>query len=176
MITTSSKETAVTTSPRIGDQVAGDSHFEKTGRSLITAGLFSRLVARIDTEHPELSAGMADRIVDQALAFLGACATATSPIGPSDLVDIGWHTFILHTVEYRQFCEEIAGRFIDHVPEDQPNDVKPVPPSLPVTLAGAVAAIRAAGYHVDADLWHGAGADCNSKCNQCHAGCHDSPR
>ncbi|GLY96543.1 hypothetical protein [Actinoplanes sp. NBRC 103695] len=147
----------------------------KTGRSLIHTDLFDRLTARISTEHPELGADMPARIVDQALVFLGACAVATRPIGPSELVDIGWHTFVLYTVEYRQFCDEIAGRFIEHVPDDD-RPAKPVPPSMPVTLADTVAAIRTAGYRVDPQLWHGDGADCNSKCNQCHAGCHDSPR
>jgi len=38
------------------------------------------------------------------------------------------------------------------------------------TLKGTVAAIRAAGYELDGELW-GLAADCT----QCHAGCTDSP-
>jgi hypothetical protein len=159
--------TAPTTAPRLID-----------GRTLLSAPLADRLVARITAEHPELPADMPARILDQALAFLGTCATATEPIGPSDLVDIGWHTFILYTDEYAAFCDQIAGRFIHHVPDDgTPGDEWPTAPQADrVTLATTVAAMRQAGYRIDAELWSmTAAADCSSKCTQCHAGCTNSP-
>jgi hypothetical protein len=37
--------------------------------------------------------------------------------GPIDKL---WHTFIIHTREYQDFCNKAAGRFIHHVP-DSPN-------------------------------------------------------
>ncbi|WP_233513412.1 hypothetical protein [Micromonospora craterilacus] len=70
-----------------------------TGRALVSDELFAQLTARIARNHPELAAELPGRIMDQALAFLAACATATEPLGPSDLVDIGWHAFLLHTRE-----------------------------------------------------------------------------
>ncbi|MGK5677604.1 glycine-rich domain-containing protein [Actinoplanes sp. URMC 104] len=147
----------------------------RTGRSLIPEALFDRLTARIAAEHPDLDAAMPTRIVDQALAFLGTVATATRPLGPSDLVDIGWHTFILYTEEYAEFCQRIAGRFIHHVPDDQ-EPSGGTPPTIPAsTLADTVDAIAAAGFAVDEELWPCAAGNCNSKCSQCHAGCHDSP-
>ncbi|WP_233513411.1 hypothetical protein [Micromonospora craterilacus] len=45
------------------------------------------------------------------------------------------------------------------------------PEPLGVPISRAVAAITAAGFTVDQELWAGTTADCN----QCHAGCHDSP-
>jgi hypothetical protein len=148
------------------------------GRALLPLTLFNRMVARIGADHPELPDGMPARIMDQALAFLGTCATATEPIGPSDAVDIGWHTFILYTREYAEFCSTVAGRFIHHVPDDEPGTEWPVVPqqSHPkITLATTVAAMKMAGYRIDAELWPTqATADC-TKCHQCHAGCHDSP-
>ena len=136
--------------------------------------LAHRLVARISVEHPELSADMPGRILDQTLAFLETCATATEPIGPSELVDIGWHTFILYTHEYAEFCDRIAGRFIHHVPDDGPtgDEWPTVPTSNPATLAATVAAMRQAGHRVDVPLWSMTGA---VDCTQCHAGCTDSP-
>jgi hypothetical protein len=136
--------------------------------------LADRLVARIAAEHPELSADMPARILDQTLAFLETCATATEPIGPSELVDIGWHTFILHTHEYADFCDRIAGRFIHHVPDDSPtgDEWPTVPKTNPATLAATVAAMRRAGHCVDASLWSMTRA---TDCTQCHAGCTDSP-
>jgi len=144
------------------------------GRTLLPAPLAERLVARITAEHPELPPDLPARVLDQALAFLGTCATATEPIGPSDLVDIGWHTFILHTHEYAAFCDRIAGQFIHHVPDDSPTgDEWPTAPQANrATLAATLAAMRRAGYRIDAELWSMSGA---GDCSQCHAGCTDSP-
>lgn len=143
-------------------------------RTNLPAPLAKRLIARISAEHPELPADMPARILDQTLAFLETCATATEPIGPSELVDIGWHTFILYTQEYADFCNRIASRFIHHVPDDNPTgDEWPiVPTATPATLAATVTAMRRAGHHVDASLWSMATA---ADCTQCHAGCTDSP-
>jgi hypothetical protein len=146
----------------------------KAGRSLVDRALFDRMVARIAVEHPDLDDDMPARIMDQALAFLAACATTTQPLGPSDQVDIGWHTFVLYTRAYAEFSDRIAGRFIHHEPDDGgPRSPGPTIPEA-VPLQRAMDAIRGAGYALDEDLWAGR-ADCNSKCHQCHAGCHDSP-
>lgn len=141
-----------------------------TGRALVSDELFARLSARIAHDHPELDPDLPPRILDQALAFLAACGVTAAPIGPSTLVDIGWHTFILHTHDYAEFCHRIAGRFIHHEPEPTPDD--DVPPPIGAPISRTVDAIRAAGFVVDASLWAGEGA---AECTQCHAGCTDSP-
>ncbi|SCL28638.1 hypothetical protein GA0070616_3732 [Micromonospora nigra] len=143
----------------------------QTGRALVPDALFDRLTARIARDHPELAADLPARIVDQALAFLAACAVTAEPIGPSKLVDIGWHTFILHTRDYADFCHRLAGRYIHHQPEPTPDDERPEPIGAPISRT--VAAIRAAGLAVDPALWTTSGA---AECSQCHAGCHDSPK
>ncbi|MDP9862209.1 MULTISPECIES: glycine-rich domain-containing protein [Streptosporangium] len=106
----------------------------------------------------------------QVLAFLAACAARPDArLAPSELVDLGWHAFVLHTREYAEFCEHVAGRFIHHRPED------PGQPSTGSTAAATVAVMRELGLPVINDLWP-AKADCSSqKCSQCHAGCTDSP-
>ncbi|TYC07138.1 hypothetical protein FXF53_00585 [Micromonospora sp. WP24] len=147
-----------------------------TGRALVSDELFAQLTVRIARDHPELAPGMPPRILDQALAFLAACATSTEPLGPSDLVDIGWHTFILHTREYGAFCQRIAGGFIHHQPDPPSEETGPaVPEPLGTPISRAVSAITAAGFAIDLELWTGAAADCDAKCSQCHAGCHNSP-
>ncbi|MFF5171539.1 glycine-rich domain-containing protein [Micromonospora sp. NPDC000089] len=149
---------------------------KRTGRSLVSDELFDRLTRRIAREHPELAADVPARIVDQALAFLGACATTTERIGPTELVDLGWHAFLLHTREYADFCQRVAGRFIHHEPEpdsDEPRPAAPEPIGAPI--ARTVAAITAGGFALDHPLWAGSAADCDKKCSQCHAGCHNSP-
>jgi hypothetical protein len=114
---------------------------------------------------------VAERIMEQALAFLVACArNPGAGLAPSAEVDKGWHAFILHTADYAEFCDRVADRFIHHLPTEpgEKNDGG-------AALAATVAAMRAAGLHVDADLWY-ATPDCTSDCHQCHAGCHDSPK
>jgi len=98
--------------------------------------------------------------MDQALAFLAAAAHHTGePLSPSEPVDIGWHTFILYTREYAAFCEDLAGLFLHHVPDDVP-----VPSKSSTDLGPTMAAIELAGYAVDVDLW----APGAKKCGSCH--------
>ena len=132
---------------------------------LVPAELFDRLAGRV--VHDELvTPDMANRLMRQTLAFLYACAkNPDAGLAPSRTVDVGWHTFILHTREYAEFCERVAGRFIHHKPEDGALEVHR--PAVATTLA----AMRELGLTVDDELWPVAG-----DCSQCHAGCHDSPR
>ncbi len=143
-------------------------------RALLPARLFDRMVRRVAAEHPE-HAEQAGQIVDQALAFLAACAARPDePLSPSPKVDIGWHTFILYTRPYAQFCDQLAGHFIHHVPDDDPAAVRV---SGPATIRRTVAVMRELGLPVVEDLWRDA-ADCSGsgtgKCSQCHEGCTDS--
>lgn len=144
------------------------------GRSLVSESLFRRLAARIVAEEA-VERSLAERIMDQALAFLKACAeNPGSPLAPSKLVDIGWHTFILYTREYAAFCDLYAGRFIHHVPTDN----EPVSGVAPRdSLSRTTVAIREAGCLVDRELWlTGNAAKCNTdKCHGCQSGCHDDP-
>ncbi|WP_207954560.1 glycine-rich domain-containing protein [Saccharopolyspora elongata] len=121
-------------------------------RSLISEDLFARLSRRITIDE-NVEPESADRIMDQALAFLGACARFPGHnLAPSKPVDIGWHTFILYTREYAEFCERVANRFIHHVPQDAPG--APEHSKAPASVrVGTVGSIRCAGYLVDEELW-----------------------
>ncbi|MEV8612738.1 hypothetical protein AB0383_33240 [Amycolatopsis sp. NPDC051373] len=115
----------------------------------------------------------AARIMDQALAFLGACARTSASLAPSDTVDVGWHTFILYTHEYAEFCDRIAGSFIHHVPnDDEDADGSGIP--LREMMDRTTSAIRSAGFAVDRDLWFNSSGKC-AKCSQCKNGCTDDP-
>lgn len=135
-----------------------------TGRSLVQSRLFARLSARIAAEH-NVDSETAERILDQALAFLGACAVTTAPLSPSKTVDIGWHTFVLHTRDYGEFCDCIAGHFIHHIPTDGAQET-----TIAASAWETTSAIVAAGYVVDAPMWENA-----STCSQCKNGCSDDP-
>lgn len=132
-------------------------------------------------------------------------AVTTRPIGPSELVDIGWHTFILYTVDYAAFCERIAGRFIHHVPNDDEQFERgpdgmlmisdcetgnckctkpPVMGAETVQHDADVESSERGGLKVTVHAIRDAGyrvdrdlwpTGTTGDCTQCHAGCHDSP-
>lgn len=87
-------------------------------RDTVDAELWDRLVGRIVADH-HLDQADAEQAMEQGLAFLLRCATSTEPLSPTETEDIGWHTFILYTRAYAQWCEQHAGRFIHHEPLDQ---------------------------------------------------------
>lgn len=129
------------------------------GRSLVAERLYERLVARI-VDHERLDRDYAERIMDQALAFLATAGRhAGEPLSPSASVDIGWHTFILHTREYAAFCDRVAGRFIHHVPDGESTSC-----SCSSVSERTLATIESAGYVIDPELWT---ADA-SRCGSCH--------
>lgn len=138
--------------------------------NLISPQLFDRLTARIARDE-QTDQATAERIMTQTLAFLTACAlNPGAGLVPSEQVDVGWHTFVLYTREYAEFCQRVAGRFIHHTPDDEvagPGRVA----GAAANVAATVKAMRAAGLPVDEELWS-VGGDCS----QCHAGCHDSPK
>lgn len=139
-----------------------------TPRDLIPGDLFDRLVRRI-VKDEAFDQATAERIMAEALAFLKACAlNPGAGLGPSPAVDVGWHTFILHTKEYAEFCERVAGRFIHHNPTDDADETV----GKYGSIAGTLDAMRAANIPVDEELWKAHAVNCS----QCHAGCTDSPK
>lgn len=57
--------------------------------------------------------------------FLYLCANTTDRLAPSAEIDKIWHTFILFTKDYRQYCMHFLGKFIDHVPEVKKDTSEP---------------------------------------------------
>ncbi|MFD0200173.1 MULTISPECIES: glycine-rich domain-containing protein [Saccharothrix] len=137
------------------------------GHGLISPELHGRLVRQLLNEHAGMTGDLAVRTVNQAVVFLKTCADNPGKhFRPSRAVDLGWHQFILNTIDYADFCEDIAGYFIHHVPDEV------TPPSnsrsaLKAALAPTVQAIRASGFEVDVELWETSAGECT----QCHDGC-----
>jgi hypothetical protein len=136
------------------------------GRTLVATPLFHALVDRTVTDFG-VDPALAPRVVDQALAFLAAAGRSTdadTALRPSKAVDPGWHAFLMYTRSYRAFCNQVAGRFIDHVPDDDPTTpgTRSRMPTHGVT--STMQAIARAGFLVDPDLWL---VD-SAKCGQCH--------
>lgn len=132
------------TSTEVGTELPAIT-YELANKDLIDADLFAHLTARI-AKAQNVGLPRAERIMDQALGFLKLCALdPEGKYSPSHTVDIGWHTFVLYTREYAEFCERVAGRFMHHSPyfeETQKGDIQ-----------RTAAAMKAHGISVDEDLW-----------------------
>ncbi|WP_416973914.1 hypothetical protein [Streptomyces sp. 4F14] len=136
----------------------------RTGRSLVPDADFQMLAAFCADEYG-LERALAERVVDQALALALVHVMGTTRAGadmaPSQQVDPGWHTLVLHTDWYAAWCQEQFGYFLHHRPNSKTrthglmNDV--------------TARLRTAGFTVDDRLWHTA-ANCNPP-----ACCGDGP-
>lgn len=146
-------------------------------RTLVSDELFQKLtddVLREDREldvacsHRVTDRGVAERIVDQAIAFV-ASADPDKFLRPSKRVDKGWHAFLGRTYEYAKFTAVHPGWFVHHDP-----DVDPVFGAEGRAIAAeSVAAIQDAGFVVDLELWDNA-ASCGE--SGCGAGRPPMPR
>jgi hypothetical protein len=136
--------------------------------TLLDPDVADRLTRRITTDHPEIDQATARRIVGQTAAFIATSGRQPGQsLAPSELVDHGWHAFILHTADYAEFCQRAVGRFVHHVPTAEGEQL---PGGPQATRTRTLTAITAAGYTIDRDLWPDM-----AECSQCHAGCSDSP-
>ncbi|MFD8974646.1 hypothetical protein [Streptomyces sp. NPDC059593] len=134
----------------------------RTGRALVDSVLFDS-IAEFTVMHFGYDQEKAERATDQALAFLATVGTATVKMVPSDDVDGPIHSFILHTADYREFCEKYAGRFLEHNP--RPGGGGRVLEEVQATAH----AIKAMGFMVMDDLWTVNGenaAQCDSDCGR----------
>ncbi|MER5500051.1 hypothetical protein ABT096_22995 [Streptomyces sp. NPDC002561] len=131
------------------------------GRDLVSSKLFERLTAFCADEYG-LERCVADRVMDQAIAFVYVLGSQKAyDMAPSQRVDPGWHTFMLHTQEYAGWCHEQFGFFVHHAPKSKVRTR-----GLMVSVTDR---IKAAGFDVDTRLW-GTAAECNQP-----ACCGDGP-
>lgn len=147
-------------------------------RVTVSDDVMALLTKDVQKNFPECSDDYCRRGVDQMVGFLAACGVASEPLGPSQIVDKFWHAFVLRTVPYAAFCDRVAGRFIDHVPDD--DEREDYDQAVKADHGNAIRvrtieAITSAGYEVDPEFWPELNSNCNSKCTQCHQGCTDSP-
>lgn len=86
-------------------------------RHLMSDDLWERMTNRLARDEG-MDLDRAQRIMNEVLRFLLVCAHGKSgPYFCNRTVDVGWHTFILYTKDYAEFCERVAGRFLHHTPD-----------------------------------------------------------
>lgn len=70
------------------------------------------------SQEQNLSLAESEECFVEMLRFLIHTNKSNQPCSPSKRVDEMWHTFIIYTKDYRNFCYEYLGQFIDHVPNE----------------------------------------------------------
>ncbi len=95
--------------------------------------VFPGVAADAVEREPELSENI--EIYSRELRrFLAIARTSDLPLAMiSKRVDALWHELINHTITYREYCDTVAGRFIDHMPR---SEWFPIPDSAIANLLG----------------------------------------
>lgn len=75
---------------------------------------YASLIDRVSVEH-SVSMEKAEYLVDQWAAFISLNVLDEKlEVTPPGILDQVWHSAILNTKDYREFCQVRFGRFIDH--------------------------------------------------------------
>ncbi|MQV97057.1 hypothetical protein GHK46_06355 [Sinorhizobium medicae] len=71
----------------------------------------------------EIDAATAEEHAREAKRFLILCALNPDRVyGMRGPIDEFWHTFVIFTSRYMDFCERVGGRFIHHYPNTAPKE------------------------------------------------------
>lgn len=98
----------------------------------------------------------AARRFDGLKQFLAVAAIMPGRKVTSPAIDAMWHTFLLFTKDYRQFCDGYLGRFIEHEPFET---------AAPWAYEQTREKVASLMGPLDEDLWPlEAKADCSSGC------------
>lgn len=94
------------------------------GLSRLNAYDFGFLQDKFSQENPELTP-LFGEAASELRRFFELVLIGKGPLAVlSKKVDALWHTFVIHTPQYRKFCNEVNGEYIDHQPH---SDMTPVP-------------------------------------------------
>lgn len=109
------------------------------------------------------------KVFDETKKFLYVCAKSDQICAPSPIIDDMWHTFLLYSVDYMNFCRKYLGKFIHHIPNDQSEK----------DFGGRGVAMRGIVENfgeIQLDLWEGIEPDqCSGPPAECHDGCCHNP-
>lgn len=104
--------------------------------------------------------------------FLKLSTATEKPCFPSKDLDEIWHTFILFTKDYKNFCLNILGKFVHHIPFVNDEDkIQKFKPGYFCYIENKkfkkryVRTLRSLELNFKADC--GSGGDCSSACSSC---------
>lgn len=86
---------------------------------MITAGVPDKVISRYASDH-KVDYVKAARHFDQLVKFLELSASSKEPCAPSHGLDKLWHSFLLFTEAYQDFCQRNFGKFVHHEPATTP--------------------------------------------------------
>ncbi len=90
--------------------------------------------------------------------FMVVCAVKPGPKITSEPIDRMWHSFLLFTKDYKEFCDNYLGRFINHEPFER---------AAPATYLETRAFTKEFFGEIDDKLWPTeAKSDCSSGCGE----------
>lgn len=116
-----------------------------------------RVLERFVIDHGGTFDDAADRF-DALKQFMTVCAKKPGIKVASDEIDQMWHTFLLFTIQYREFCDEWLGRFVEHEPFEEAR-----PEYYTITRTAAAGLFG----ELDEAFWPLEGkADCTSGCGE----------
>ena len=105
--------------------------------------------------------------------FLSMCALSPGSYGMRGPLDDLWHTFIIHTELYDNFCNKIVGNFIHHYPvvhDEADKRQSPPDESYPVFLSDYE---KFFGERAPAHIWPTPlGSGERPSCTDCGAACN----
>ncbi|MEO4048682.1 hypothetical protein AAFN46_16510 [Pseudomonas sp. CAU 1711] len=80
----------------------------------------ARLESKLLERYPQLTPQQANEVLHGLREYFQLCRLAGRKMVamPSQAVDVVWHEFILHTRQYRSFCRQGLGSFLDHTPNE----------------------------------------------------------
>jgi len=116
-----------------------------------------RLLKRFTVDY-NTSSEEAERCFEALKQFLIVCAIKPGYKVTSDSIDRMWHTFLLFTKDYKSFCEDNLGMFINHEPFET---------AFPNAYIETRAFAQNFFEHIDEYFWNlNAKADCSSGCGE----------
>jgi len=117
---------------------------------------------------------LAKEYFSEVKKFLYLCAKTSDRLAPSAEIDKIWHTFILFTKDYRYYCMNYLGKFIDHVPEVK-KDAKDLFEEKENCLLNTLKHYEIVFGELNNEVWQvpfkneveDDCSNCNSDCNNC---------
>lgn len=79
-----------------------------------------KVIKRYVLDH-DVAEAEAERRFEGLKQFLYICSITPGYKVTSDAIDSMWHTFLLFTQDYRDFCTRYLGKFINHEPFEVPS-------------------------------------------------------